>query len=349
MKFIVIALAIIGTTEALKCHTGDGTKAASDCTGEDDKCSGPTFTEYTGLAAGVTYGCGDCKGTTKADGKCAECKTDACNAPKATAADFTCHSYTVEENKDGVVSITKGAATTCKRLAATSIACNMPTPTSKKTTYTSVSGCGPCKKGEKSGSTCAECTTDSCNVMAEIKCVQGDGSAAAAACPLTATKCYMPKFVGFTGFASGVKYGCGECPKGTTAETCETCDEKAADGCNKKKETGADFECNNWSFDDATKKFKPAETKTTCKRLKETKIACNMPSDSATKEKYTSKSTCGPCEKGEKDKGCKECDKALCNKAAEKEGEKKEDTKKDGATSVTALLLPLLAMVYTLF
>lgn len=86
----------------------------------------PTFKEYTGLSPNIGYGCGKCEGTTLADGKCKECAADGCNKVEETGANFNCHNYTVTEDEEKVVTITKKeAATVCKRLKDTEAKCNM--------------------------------------------------------------------------------------------------------------------------------------------------------------------------------------------------------------------------------
>jgi len=192
-----------------------------------------------------------------------------------------------------------------------------------------------CKADQKTGNTCVECDGEKCNTLAAKKCVQGDGKAAAADCDeLKETKCFQPIFTDYVGFAKDVKYGCGACPSSTTAATCKTCTAATDKGCNTV-ETTVDYKCYSYTFDTTAKAFKKAAAEVTCPRKSASAVACNQPDAGATATTYTSTSGCGPCKSGEKDKakGCKECAKEKCN----------------SATSVTALLMPLLAMIYTLY
>ena len=166
---------------------------------------------------------------------------------------------------------------------------------------------------------------------AALKCIQGkDGTAAATDCDESGgavTKCNQPKFIEYTGLAAG-EYGCGECAtdKAATCETCET------DGCNAPKKTAASFKCNVWEWktDKWTQKDK---TTTTCQRLEKTAIKCHSPGEKADKTYTFSHGGCGPCDAADKKaEKCTDCDKAECNSAAQ----------------LTALLLPVLAALYTL-
>ena len=77
------------------------------------------------MAADVEYACGTCKGETK-DSTCEECTGAAdkgCNTPKEVGADFMCYAYTY--NKTSKAFDMSAKASACKRLKATSIACNM--------------------------------------------------------------------------------------------------------------------------------------------------------------------------------------------------------------------------------
>lgn len=85
---------------------------------------------------------------------------------------------------------------------------------------------------------------------------------------------FRPKFVEYTGLSTGVEYKCGACDAGTTA-TCQDCVAEAT-ACNKAKETGTDFKCKDWEWKEADSKFVLKTTSTTCKRLKDTAVKCNM-------------------------------------------------------------------------
>ena len=84
-----------------------------------------------------------------------------------------------------------------------------------------------------------------------------------------------PKFVEYTGISASIEYKCGKCADNTEA-TCETCIAAGAEDCNKVKETAEDFKCKNYVYSADDKKFNAAADSTVCKRLKATKIMCNM-------------------------------------------------------------------------
>ena len=86
---------------------------------------------------------------------------------------------------------------------------------------------------------------------------------------------HRPKFVEYTGISANIEYKCGKCADDTAA-TCETCTAGDAENCNKVKETAADFKCKNYAYSAEDKKFNTAADSTVCKRLKATKIMCNM-------------------------------------------------------------------------
>lgn len=166
------------------------------------------------------------------------------------------------------------------------------------------------------GKGCKQCDRDSCNKI-PIKCFQGaDGSTAATECKdATATKCSQPKFMEYTGFSKGVSFACGECSGYKTNKTasCEECDGKTEDGCNKAPKTGSDFQCYTYKFNTTSKKY--SQTNTTCKRLSTSSIMCNMPASKDTdSDKYTNANGCGACAGETKNNTCKECTTALCNK-----------------------------------
>jgi len=327
---------------AIKCIQGDGSDmTAKVCAGETDasatKCSQPKFVEYTGLSAGVKYACGACKSGTTAT--CEDCtgKTDAaCNTKKETGADFKCHNW--EVNESGAFTM-KTASTTCKRLKATKIMCNMPGDKADKTYKLQNNGCGPCTDADKKAGKCAECDTAECN-KTPIKCIQGDGSDTTAKVCATeagkapAAKCHQPKFVEFTGLAAGQTYGCGACASDAAAK-CKDCTGKTDAACNTKEEVGADFKCYDYELKE--EKWAMKKDAVTCKRLKATAIKCNMPGTKADKT-YKHASGCGPCTADDKKANkCAECDKGECNK-----------DEKSSASTITALAFPLIATLYTL-
>lgn len=150
---------------AIKCIQGDGSKGATVCTTESEKaaptkCHQPKFTEYTGLAADQTYGCGACGANDPA--KCEDCegKADAaCNVKKATDADFKCYDYELKADKWAM----KSTAVTCSRMKNTAVKCNMPGKSADKTYEMQNAGCGPCTDADKTATKCAECDKAECN------------------------------------------------------------------------------------------------------------------------------------------------------------------------------------------
>ena len=295
------------------------------------------FVQYTGLKDG-NYGCGTCAdaGKTK-DTDCKECTGDTsagCNAPVATGTDFNCHTYTINAEK---TAFTKTGTATCKRLAQTTIKCNMPGNVFDNTFTVANGGCGPCDTAAKAANKCAECDTAECNVMpSPIKCVQGDGSDMTAKDCLpaqgetTPTKCSQAKFVEYTGLATGQDYACGACAANSDAK-CQDCTGNSNTACNTKIETDENFKCYDYELKE--EKLVKKDAAVTCQRLKDTPIKCNMPGSAADKTYTVKNNGCGPCETADKtSKKCADCDEGECN----------------SAFAVTALLLPLLAALYSL-
>jgi len=171
----------------------------------------------------------------------------------------------------------------------------------------------------------------------KIKCMVGAvGQATETVCTdASQTKCSGPKFVEYTGYTD-IAYKCGKCTDAEKAK-CEECDGKADKGCNVAKTVAADFNCKDWEYKDS--KWTAKTTSTACKRLKDTAIMCNAPGSKAD-DKYAVKNKgCGKCVAADKTAGkCGECKTADCNT-------KVVDS---SALSITALLLPLLATLYTL-
>jgi len=142
-----------------------------------------------------------------------------------------------------------------------------------------------------------------------------------------ATGCAKPIFTILDGIKDYPDYGCAPCT-GDKSANCETC---KTGGCNAKLVAGEDFMCKNYAWDEDSTSYKAGDTDTTCKTLKdsETKNECNKPKDDATKGTYViADNGCGPC--GD-DAGNTKCEAIA------------------GAVGVSALLLPLLAAIYTLF
>ncbi|XP_063677425.1 uncharacterized protein LOC134813537 [Bolinopsis microptera] len=342
MKVAVLALCLVfvavrQSDAAIKCVQGDGVdQTAKVCDGAENKCFQPKFVEYTGMSAGVTYGCGPCDAKNVAT--CEDCvgKDDAaCNIKKETELEFKCHDY--ELLKDATKLTPKKEPTTCQRLTATTIMCNMPGPSSDKT-YTMVNkGCGPCSAADKTAKKCEECETAECNKPATpaIKCIQGDGSKDATVCTTNSgeavpTKCHQPKFTEYTGLAAGQTYGCGPCGANDAAK-CEDCVGKADAACNVIKATDTDFKCYDYELKED--KWTMKSTAGTCKRMKDTAVKCNMPGKSADKTYVMQNAGCGPCTDADKKATkCAECDKAECS----------------NAFTITAFIVPLLATLYNL-
>lgn len=333
----LVLVAVHQTDAIIKCVQGDGTDTTpKDCGANDIKCHQPKFVQYTGMSAGVTYGCGECVANT--DATCEACTgttVAACNIKKETGVEFKCHDYELLE--DATKLTPKKEPTTCQRLTATTIMCNMPGPSSDKTYKLANKGCGPCSAADKTAKTCVECDTAECN-RPPIMCIQGsDGAAAPTVCATEsgkapAAKCHQPKFIEYTGLATGQTYGCGACD--TNNANCQDCDGNSKTACQKTAETAADFKCYDYEVKDDKQVMK--ETAVTCKRLKDTAIKCHMPGESADKTFKVNQSGCGPCTAEDlKAKKCAECTTAECNKMS-------------SASTLTAFLVPLLATLYTL-
>lgn len=337
---LLLILVVTQWTEAaIKCVQGDdGKKAAAVCAGanaEATKCSQPKFVEYTGLSTGVKYACGAC--AKDATAKCEECtgKTDAgCNTPKETGEDFKCFNW--EVNAKGVFE--QKTATTCKRLKATAVKCNMPGEKADKSYKILHKGCGPCSAADKTAEKCVECDKAECNKQ-PILCVQGDGKdMKAKPCKAesgkeAATKCHQAKFIEYTGLAAGQNYGCGECPKDSDAK-CKSCTGKTDDACNKKIEVAQDFKC--YDYELKSDKLVMKSTAGVCKRLKDTVIKCNMPGKKADKTYKVQKKGCGPCTDADKKaEKCLDCTSDSCNKTS-------------SASTITAFTLSMIATLYIL-
>ena len=170
------------------------------------------------------------------------------------------------------------------------------------------------------------------------KCNKGADSSSLTeeVCQGEVSTCTSPMFVQYTGM-SDQAYGCAACADAKD-ETCKEC--TAVDGesaCNTAvtAPTGAHtFDCYAHSYDSETKKFKAAETATTCHALQGTAVKCNSPGAKAPSTYVQIKGGCGPCAEGTvDDETCTECDKTGCN----------------SATSFTFVLVPLMAALFNLF
>jgi len=340
MKVVTLCLVLVTVQQSdalIKCVQGDGTAAATDCADATlTKCHQPKFVEYTGMSTGQTYGCGVCATGTEATCEACTGTADAgCNVKKDTGVEFKCHDYELLE--DATKFTPKTASTTCQRLKATNIMCNMPGPSSDKTYKMQNKGCGPCSAEDKTASKCVECSTAECN-KPPIMCVQGtDAAATPKVCApeagkAPAAKCHQPKFIEYTGLATGQTYGCGACE--AKSASCQDCEGNSKTACQKAAETAADFKCYDYEVKEDKQVMK--ETAVTCKRLKDTAIKCHMPGESADKTFKVHSSGCGPCTAEDlKAKKCAECTTAECNKMS-------------SASTLTAFLVPLLAALYTL-
>lgn len=346
MKVALVTLCLVlvavhqSDAQRVTCVQGDGTDTTpKDCAEGFSKCYQPKFVEYTGMSAGMEYGCGECE--TKDVAICEDCAgqtNDACNIPKETGVEFKCHDYELLE--DATKFTPKKESTTCQRLKATAIMCNMPGNFDRAYKLKN-NGCGPCNVAAKDVNACVECEGAECNkppAPPAIMCIQGsDGTAAPTVCATesgkaAAAKCHQPKFIEYTGLATGQTYGCGACD--TNNANCQDCDGNSKTACQKTAETAADFKCYDYEVKDDKQVMK--ETAVTCKRLKDTAIKCHMPGESADKTFKVHQSGCGPCTAEDlKAKKCAECTTAECNKMS-------------SASTLTAFLVPLLATLYTL-
>ncbi|KAL5258894.1 hypothetical protein ACHWQZ_G009380 [Mnemiopsis leidyi] len=170
MRLLIVTAAIVYTANcAIKCVQGtNGTAEATACaTASETKCSGPKFVEYTGLSTGVNYACGACAGET-AGVTCQECtgtdSTTGCNKAVETGADFKCYNWSY--NSTSKAFQMSNTTTTCKRLKATALVCNMPNGTATTANYKRTSGCGNCTAADTH---CEACTKDSCNKSSALR------------------------------------------------------------------------------------------------------------------------------------------------------------------------------------
>merc|ERR1712098_155676 len=97
---VLFVVAVYSSEAAIKCYQGkQGAEKLADCAGDkagETKCSGPKFTEYTGLAADVEYACGSC--TAETEGKTCT-STDAEKNKVETADAFKCKSWEYKTDK----------------------------------------------------------------------------------------------------------------------------------------------------------------------------------------------------------------------------------------------------------
>lgn len=163
-----------------------------------------------------------------------------------------------------------------------------------------------------------------------LKCIQTDNEDATE-CLDGSDTCRQPIFVNYTGFAKG-SYNCGKCEADIKeAGLCTECD---TDGCNIPAEVGLNFECYNYAWNN-DKEWIQQTNCTTCHRLKNTAVKCNMPGTAADADYSFPHNGCGPCADDAANNTCVECDTEKCNKES-------------SATIFTATLLPLIAVIYSL-
>jgi len=123
--------------------------------------------------------------------------------------------------------------------------------------------------------------------------------------------------------------GCGPCSDADKkADKCVECE---GDNCNAEKDT---YKCTNFKYDATKKEFMADATKTTCNAEKDAKKMCNSNGKKADKDYVAKNNGCGACSDADKkaDK-CVECEGDDCNSAA----------------AITAFLLPMIALFYTIF
>ncbi|XP_063689832.1 uncharacterized protein LOC134822628 isoform X1 [Bolinopsis microptera] len=102
---------------------------------------------------------------------------------------------------------------------------------------------------------------------------------------------------------------------------------------NTPDKVGESFKCYNYTWD-ATDWVKQTEG-TTCHRLEDTAIKCNMPGTAADADYSFLNNGCGPCATDAANNTCVECDTDSCNE-------------ENSATIFTATFLPLITVIYSL-
>jgi len=134
------------------CFTNEANTASELCRGET-KCKRP-LKSYGGYASGEAWGCGACA---SGNANCKDCDSgDECNA-KVVSKTSKCYTYKWDTDK-----FVMGDSAVCDRGENAAITCNMPKDAVKKEDYTTLTGCGPCKTGEK----CEVCAEEECNSAA---------------------------------------------------------------------------------------------------------------------------------------------------------------------------------------
>jgi len=165
------------------------------------------------------------------------------------------------------------------------------------------------------------------------KCItspeSGDDAPASATCDPAGDKCKGPIFVEGAGITD-TTYGCGACPDSSEA-TCKECD---SNDCNTYMEKGTEYTCKKYTWDAETTAYKEGTEAEAvkCPSLKSnTDRKCNKPGAEA-KTDGSAKMQAGGCGK------CVEAD--VTSKMCEEY---------NSAMGVSAMFLPLLAALYTLF
>ena len=84
-------------------------------------------------------------------------------------------------------------------------------------------------------------------------------------------------FEEYTGFKKPkAPYNCGPCDEGTKGTSCQECNGTAGEAaCNTFIETD-EFKCKDWEYNKTDEKFQLKDDSTTCKKLKDSAIKCNM-------------------------------------------------------------------------
>lgn len=169
-----------------------------------------------------------------------------------------------------------------------------------------------------------------CSVFGDetLECIQGDGTEVAIECSGdNLIQCRQPLFVDYVGMSEGT-YGCGPC------EEQNTCSECATNGCNTPPELGENFKCYNYVWNTTKEAWMKHAEYSSCQRLKNTAINCNMPGAEADEDYSFPNNGCGPCATDAANNTCVECDSEKCNESS--------------AATFTTVLLPLIAVIYTL-
>lgn len=158
MKLFIMTFALaVATVESLSCYsTAD--KDSKDCDAADTKCFGPKLMAYTGYAADVKRGCGECADN---DNKamCETCTTDDCNKAKELSP-YKCYKYTVDDKKQSKADDSKTYECSVVKGGTEKQSCINYKSGQDDMTY-AVGGCGVCPDGKDK--TCEACEGNLCN------------------------------------------------------------------------------------------------------------------------------------------------------------------------------------------